>query len=429
MIPNNKKLIWTSLKKFLFGLKENDVPAVGIGVIEDGKIKRIAVIGELEKGKPAPENTIFNVASVTKTIGIILTLKLVQNGDWNLDEPLYKYWIDPDIAIDPRCRKLTTHHILTHQTGFPNWRDDSPNGKLSFINDPGTAFGYSGEGYQYLKTAIEKKFDRPIEVLADSLIFKALGMKDTKLKWDMDVEESRFAKWHDGEGKLYKESNKTYLVSLDDDLLTTIEDYCKFGIYVMNEAGLNPSLYKDMITPQSNIKSHSGVGLGWFTIKDLSSNEYGIQHGGSDYGVKTTVLFLPESKRGLVIFTNGDNGISIIINIIKEAFENGETIWEYMYERDDLPKIIEIGDKALIEFSGEYIDPNGVRITITKKGKFLTLTGARFPKTTIYPESENKFFVKTFDQKMEFVRNEAGEVVEMILYNNGDKWYAAKKVR
>ncbi len=415
--------------KLSYWLKENNVPAVGVGLIENGEIKSIKVIGELEKGVPAPQNTIFNVASVTKTIGTILTLKLVESGDWSIDEPIYNYWTDPDIASDPRSKLLTTRHILTHQTGFPNWRDDSPGGKLKFINDPGTEFGYSGEGFQYLKTALENKFHKTIEYLTDSLIFKPLGMKDTRLKWDDNLDESRFAKWHDAEGKLYKESYKTHSASLDDDLLTTIEDYCKFGIHVMNGAGLKPSLYQEMITPQSNIKSHSGIGLGWFTIKDLPDNEYGIQHGGSDYGVKTTVLFLPESKRGLIIFTNGDNGITIIINTIIEAFENGETVWGYMYERDDLPSIIDIDDKSLKEYSGEYLDPNGVRITITKNEKVLILTGARFPKTTIYPESNNKFFSKTFEQKMEFVRNEANEVIEMVTYNNGKKWYAAKKVK
>lgn len=423
-----QKINTNFLEKVPYWLKENNVPAVGIGLIENGKIKRIEVYGELEKGRPAPYNTIFNVASVTKTIGTVLVLKLVENGKWDLDEPLYKYWVDPDIANDPRHKKLTTRHILTHQTGFPNWRDDSPTGKLVFNYDPGTEFGYSGEGFQYLRMAIEKKFNKPIEVLTDSLIFNPLGMHDTRHKWDKNVEESRFAKWHDGEGKLYDIPNKTYWVSLDDDLLTTVEDYCKFAIHVMNGAGLSPALYQEMVWPQSNIKQHSGVALGWFTIKDLPNEENGIQHGGSDYGVKTTVLFFPKSKRGIVIFTNGDNGISIIINVIKEAFDNGETIWEYMYERDDLPEIVELNEKLLHEYTGQYINRDGIEIKIAQKGNTLILTGARFPKTTIYPESDSKFFVKTFDQKMEFLRNESGKVAEMVIYTDGKKWYSAKKI-
>jgi len=98
------------------------VPAVGIGIIEEGKLKQIMVFGDLKKNDPAPYNTIFQVASLTKPVTAMLTLKLVSMGKWQLDEPLSKYWIDPDVVNDPRSLKLTTRHVLTHQTGFDNWR-------------------------------------------------------------------------------------------------------------------------------------------------------------------------------------------------------------------------------------------------------------------------------------------------------------------
>ena len=103
-------------------LTDNNVPAVGIGLIENGKIKYMKVIGELKKDVPAPDNAIFNIASMTKPVVAMLTLKLVEAGQWNLDERLEKYWIDPDVANDPMHKKLTTRHVLSHQTGFPNWR-------------------------------------------------------------------------------------------------------------------------------------------------------------------------------------------------------------------------------------------------------------------------------------------------------------------
>src|SRR5687768_1890417 len=102
-------------------LAENHVPAVGIGVIRDGKPRQVKVYGELRKGVPAPYNTIFNVASLTKPVVILLTLKLVSSGQWSLDEPLAKYWVDPDVAGDPLHANLTTRHVLSHQTGFANW--------------------------------------------------------------------------------------------------------------------------------------------------------------------------------------------------------------------------------------------------------------------------------------------------------------------
>jgi len=142
-------------------LKKKSIPAVGIGYIEDGKIKQISVFGELEKGKKAPKNTIWNVASLTKPIVTLLTLKLVNNGDWSLDKPIYQYWIDSDVKNDKRHKKLTTRHIVSHQTGFLNWRwfDEKVQKKLTFHFDPGTNYQYSGEGYEYLKKALENKFN------------------------------------------------------------------------------------------------------------------------------------------------------------------------------------------------------------------------------------------------------------------------------
>jgi CubicO group peptidase (beta-lactamase class C family) len=86
---------------------------------------------------------------MTKPVVAMLTLKLVEQGQWNLDEPLYHYWIDPDIANDPRHKKMTTRHALSHQTGFPNGRK----GKLAFEFEPGTDFQYSGEGYECKSSA------------------------------------------------------------------------------------------------------------------------------------------------------------------------------------------------------------------------------------------------------------------------------------
>ena len=53
-------------------------------------------------------------------------------------------------------RLLTPRMALDHQTGFPNWRRET-GGKLAFIREPGTAFGYSREGYEYVARLAEKR--------------------------------------------------------------------------------------------------------------------------------------------------------------------------------------------------------------------------------------------------------------------------------
>jgi hypothetical protein len=204
-------------------LKQNKVPTLGLGIIENGALKQVKVFGKITKAVSAPYNTIFNVASLTKPVTAMVALKLVSLGKWSLDEAVYKYWTDPDITNDPRNKKLTTRLILSHQTGFPNWRWMTRDKKLNFQFDPGTKYQYSGEGLEYLRKALENKFKKSLQQLANELIFAPLKMSDTRYVYDNSVDESRVAIGYDKDGKTY-EPVKNNTANAADDLLTTIED-------------------------------------------------------------------------------------------------------------------------------------------------------------------------------------------------------------
>ncbi|MDP3463315.1 MAG: serine hydrolase [Bacteroidales bacterium] len=290
-------------------LKDNNIPTLGIGVINDGELSQVKVFGELQKGIAAPYNTIFNVASLTKPITAMVTLKLVSLEKWDLDEPLYTFWIDPDISKDQNLKILTTKHILTHQTGFTNWRGNNEDGKLHFEFTPGTKYQYSGEGFEYLRKALESKFKKSLNELASELIFEPLNMTDTKYFWDEKTDSTRFAIGYNSEGIPYKTvKNKT--VNAADDLLTTVEDYGNFLVSVLNGEGLSKKVFDEMVMHQVATKNDKYFGLG-FEIYDFGNNEYALSHGGSDKGCQTIVFILPKTKQGLIIFTNVDDGYKV----------------------------------------------------------------------------------------------------------------------
>lgn len=327
--PIDKKLLFTDKEVTERWLKQKRIPAVGIGYIEDGTIKQISVFGELEKGKKAPKNTIWNVASLTKPITALIALKLINSGQLSLDEPVYKYYIDPDIINDPRVKKLTTRIILSHQTGFTNNRENYKDGILRFEFEPGTKYQYSGEGYDYLRKVIEHKFETTIEKLADSLIFKSLNMKDTKFYWDNKTDETRFAKWHTEKGEIYP-TKKHNTSSGADDLLTTIDDYSKFMVYIMDGADLSKELQQEMVKNQTRINENQYFGLGWYIDENINANnDFAIIHGGDDIGVHTIAFIVPKTKQGLLIFTNSDNGTDAFQEILLNYLgENGQGILE-----------------------------------------------------------------------------------------------------
>ncbi len=307
-------------------LKQNNVPALAVGLIDHGTLQQVKVYGELDKGRPAAYNSIFNVASLTKTVTTMITLRLVNEGKWNLDEPLYKYWIDPDIKNDPRSKLLTTRHILTQQSGFPNWRWELQDKKLAFQFDPGTKYQYSGEGFEYLTRALEVKFQKPLSELAYEMIFKPLNMTDSHLTWDSSMDGTRFAVQHDNNGNpLPIEKNK--ISNGADQLKTTIADYGKFMISVMNHEGISEDLAKQMLSHNSKTKDGRYIGLGWFIYDPLGEGEYAISHGGDDPGAHSICFLLPKSGQGIIIFTNSENGTKLYIDLIKAYLaEKGQAI-------------------------------------------------------------------------------------------------------
>ncbi|MEO8624175.1 MAG: serine hydrolase domain-containing protein [bacterium] len=298
-------------------MTERHVPTTAIATIEGGKVKDVRVFGTFDHGKPAPRNALFNVASLTKPIVALTVLKLVDAGRWDLDAPLSQFWIDPDIRDDPRHKKLTTRIILSHQTGFPNWRGSK---KLAFTADPGSVYGYSGEGFEYLRRAVEKKFGRTLQQLSDSVLFKPVGMTATNYGWNARLDASRFAEAHDSNGAKITEPRLT-TANAADWLVTTIDDYARFAAFMANGAGLSPALFTEMVKTQAavNAKNNEFMGLGWEVFRDLSNGEYLLLHTGKDNGVATLVVVLPQSGRGLVVFTNGEKGMDVMLRVLKST--------------------------------------------------------------------------------------------------------------
>ncbi|GAB5550635.1 MAG: hypothetical protein Sapg2KO_02260 [Saprospiraceae bacterium] len=299
-------------------LTDTNVPAIAIGTIQNGQVNSMLVYGNTQTGSPADANTIFDVASLTKSITSLLTLELVLQASWNLDEPLFHYWIDPDLKNDPRHQKLTTRHVLSHRTGFKNWRWMNEDKKLAFDFEPGSKFHYSGEGFEYLRKAMEGKFQIPFEKMADSLIFQPNGMTNSHLTWNEKIKDYQFAGTHDGSGKPY-EYEKSTQANAADNLLTTLKDFSQLSANIINKQMLDQDLYQEMIRPQSTVREGISFGLGWIVFNNLANGEYALFNAGSDTGVNALVVLLPKSKRGLIVMTNGDNGRALAMKAIAET--------------------------------------------------------------------------------------------------------------
>ena len=176
-------------------LKTHKVPGAAIAVIRDGKVLKEFVYGEasLQLSVPVQQDTIFQLASVTKIFTTMTLLKLEQAGKLNLDDKVALYI--PDL---PQAWQATTlRHLATHTSGLPDIIA-SPDRPLSdvelgrsaedalkyaesmpAVSSPGTQFKYDQTNYLLLLRVIEHVCGASFEDCVRAQILNPAGMKDT----------------------------------------------------------------------------------------------------------------------------------------------------------------------------------------------------------------------------------------------------------
>lgn len=134
------------------------IPGLSIAIINDNEIvyHRVKGFSDVEKEVPVDNKSIFEGASISKSVFGFFVMTFVEDGLIELDKPLYEYLPNPDIEYDKRYEKITARMVLSHRSGFPNWRDDYPEKKLFIQFEPGTEYHYSGEAYQYLAEVLKE---------------------------------------------------------------------------------------------------------------------------------------------------------------------------------------------------------------------------------------------------------------------------------
>lgn len=312
---------------FDYMLAAHRVEAQSVAIVRDGVLIEERAAGAASRGQPAAIDTIYNVASLAKPVSALVTLRMANAGVIDLDQPLAKYFVDPDIATSPYAQRVTARMILSHTSGLPNWRylDEGGGGKLRFIAEPGTAYHYSGEGFEWLRQTIEQKTGRNWEDLAREYVYLPAGMTRSSFLYPTGQEgriASRFAA--DGSQVAFSPHSATNAAA---NFMTTAGDYARFLVYVMNGAGLSEPLRSEMLSTQVRIDETKSFGLGWQLLNKTDFPSFAIQHSGADAGVRSLALAWPAKRQAIVIISNSENAMPTWGLIIKEAFgEDGTDV-------------------------------------------------------------------------------------------------------
>ena len=319
-------------------LNKYNVPGAAMAIIRDGEIVYSKAWGVKRAGEASQidEQTLFEAASLTKPVFAYGVFKLVRDKKIDLDKPLSEYLQEPYIKVDERIHKITARMVLSHTSGLPNWRPEflietdtgidyskSP-GPLKIKFDPGTWFGYSAEGYNYLQHVVENITEQRLDIYMRDAVLDPLGMNASIFIWE-GTKELSVAMPHNEEGHAVNEWLWRFQKPMAaGTLFTTVTDYARFLSAMLSTKEFLPSGspqnlsahdLEKMLQPQIEIGNQLAWSLGWGLEKH--EKEWFFWQWGDNPGFKHFAVGSRSREFAVVVFTNGQNGESVYRPIIE----------------------------------------------------------------------------------------------------------------
>lgn len=297
-------------------MKALGVPGLSIAVINDARVVYYRTLGvsNIETQQKVSEDTLFDAGSMSKTPFAFLVMKMVEQGTLSLDEPLYKYLPNPDLANDDRSKMITARMVLSHTSGLPNWRFLNPGGKLDIKFTPGTQYLYSGEGFEYLATVLAhlkgiQKND--LQNVFESEVATPIGMSDAYYVWNDYVAKHQAQGHIDGKiAKGWGLSAERPNFAASYSLQTEAKSYSKFLIAMIKSEGLKKETYAAMLKPQIKMPDHDA----WYALGIMvNASKFGTEytHDGYNLNFSSQFMFNQKHKFGYVFFTNCNKGAAL----------------------------------------------------------------------------------------------------------------------
>ncbi len=313
-------------------------PSVGlaVGIVSNGRLEAFEARGvaDIETKVPITEDTVFRIASITKTFTAIAVLQLWERGLVDLDAPANDYLrafrLIPAGAGD---RPATVRDLLTHTAGLPEtlrpWgalqpdfgesvKADQPRpslaelygGGLQLAADPGTRFVYGNHSPATLGQLVEDVSGEPLDRYFRDHLFEPLGMTDTDLGPSKRT-RSRLATGYEigrrGPGRVPEREMVTAGAA---SIRSTPRDMGRYLAALLgggaNEHGsvLRPATVASMFEPQFRPDPRiPGMGLAFFRVN--LGGRRAVEHQGTLPGFHSQIFLAPDEGLGVMAFTNG----------------------------------------------------------------------------------------------------------------------------
>ncbi|MEO0883662.1 MAG: serine hydrolase domain-containing protein [Pseudomonadota bacterium] len=320
-------------------LEEHKVAGVGIAVIEGAEIVWTGYFGEQGPNVSVNDKTVFNTASVAKTLTAETLIALASKDLIDLDEPIHNFVQNRDLETDERFKQLTSRLNMSHRAGLLNWPHVYDDGVAAFVAEPGEGFYYSGMGVEMAAEYAETKLNTDFEKLAFEHVLAPAGITDMSMgrrkpwmRGRLAVPMDRDGRYTEGTGigRWLSFRSRASEWNAADDLMTTVDAYAELIVSLMSEASMTGSVQTMRTEIATSLAGHEGWGctleqpyrcaaeyghsVGWMVYK--YNDHTVIKHGGNDAGENALVLYSPETQNGAVILANGGNGVFVTTEIL-----------------------------------------------------------------------------------------------------------------
>lgn len=322
-------------------------PVVGYAIINNNKIVKAKTLSITPKIK-VNKNSIFQAASISKSVTAYGLLKLVDDGKINLNKPANDYlisWKIPENKYDKNnpvlvyqlldmTSGLSVSGFAGYPQGYPlptpiellNGEKPANNKPVHVFYKPGSKYFYSGGAFQVVQQIISDITKTNFNDYMNKQILKPLGMKNAIYQYPLDklLAKNAIPGYQGWNGEPIQGGWHNYAIAGSGGMWSTPTDLAKFILNVTdsslgNSNGLlSQSLAKRMLTRDKN----TDFGLG-FVVAGSGNNLY-FWKAGHNYGYHSLIIMFPNQGKGLAIMTNSESGdyvINFILPIIAKQYQ------------------------------------------------------------------------------------------------------------
>jgi CubicO group peptidase (beta-lactamase class C family) len=381
-------------------------------------------------------NTIFQIGSITKQFTATVILKLQEEGKLSVHDKLSQYF--PQFKY---AGEITLENLLTHTSGIYNYTNDIDENDSAIVCHPvnkqlvldvmlkhkpdfkpGTMFHYDNSGYYLLGLIIEKVTGKSYEQNVHDIIFTPLQMThslfDFKHSSDSNIANGyqKITDTGQVEANAWRwDSTVTYAAG---GIFSTTSDMYKWAKAIANRQILSKNSWEAALTPHL-----AHYGYGWYI--DSSYGKKSISHGGGIPGFIAYLCYYPGEDVTIILLCNqgwfGEalNGISIDLSAI---------IFHQSYESLEGHHVIKLSIDSLKKYVGKYEFDKKHHAYITLENGSLQMEApeGNLPKSPLFAISENTFYLKIINARIEFTKDVSGNVTELIAHYNGKREVSRK---